>query len=74
VAPPELLHGGQPEVMLGAVAQPLLERADPAHAVTAGVGAGAGAAAAVPPPARSSARQFCAAIEIGSNSAPIGGE
>src|SRR5439155_8032064 len=72
VAPPQLVHRGQAQVELSLLAQPLLELRDARHALTgaggAVVAAGAGRAA------RRSARPFWAAIEIGSKSAPIGGE
>ena len=69
VAAPQILHRRHPQVVLRVGAEPLLGLDEPAHAGTAVVGPAAGAFSA-----RSAASPFCAAIAIGSNSAPIGGE
>src|SRR3954447_6004313 len=83
----QLVHRREPEVQLGLLAQALLRARDPGrqpdglHAGTADAGFGAAAAPSEDagddggrPALRSSASPFCAAIAIGSNSAPIGGE
>src|SRR4029077_7182825 len=63
----QVLHRREAQVVLGLRAQPPLQPRGGGHA-EAPAGAGAGAAA------RSSLRPVWAAIAIGSNSAPIGGE
>ena len=73
----QVVHRGEAQVQLGLLAQALLRPRHPArHPAHAGTAAFAGAAPGFSVAAflRSSARPFCAAIAIGSNSAPIGGE
>ena len=66
VLPAQVLHRGDAQVVLGLLAQALLGAGE----VHAGTEAGAGDCACL----RSSASPFWAAIAIGSNSAPMGGE
>src|SRR3954454_20672043 len=81
----QIVHRRQPQVQLGPLAQPRLRalrrRRQRGHAGTADAGFGAAAPSVPAAPGapeaealRSSASPFCAAIAIGSNSAPIGGE